>query len=660
MWTAHNIAVDATGVASIAAQRRDAVRWYELIIPPGSGTPTVNQSGTIFDSAATVATARQFFIPSVTVSGQGHAAFGFSTAGTPFRIDAATTGRLSGDAPGTTGAVAIYTASSSAYNPPADPGGGTGRRWGRYSFTSVDPNDDMTMWTIQEFTNATNSYGVRVAKLLAPPPATPASATPSFASAGLASTIVTVSGTSGAGSGFFDPGAGFASRLTASVSGGVTVNSVTYINPTTVSVNISTVGASAGLKNVTITNPDGQSVTGNSIFNVTAGCAFALAPTSAILASVASSGHAVNVTAAAPTCAWTASTAAGWISFGTGSGLGNGVMTFAVLANTTGLPRSASISVGDQTFVVNQRGRDDTPGDFDGDARADLLWRNSATGANIGWLMNGLTLSASAFLPTIADTNWKVVGIGDVNGDHKTDVLWRNGVTGANVGWLMNGLTVGSSAFLPAIADTNWAVVGIGDVNGDGKADVFWRNGATGANIVWVMNGLTVSMSAFLPAIADVNWKIVAVGDLSHDGKADVLWRNAATGANIGWLMNGLVVGQSAFLPTIADTNWQVVGVGDVSGDGHADVIWRNRSSGADIGWLMNGLTVSLAASLPTIADTNWKIVTVGDLNGDGKADIVFRNAASGQNIGWLMNGLTLAGSAFLPTIADTNWQIVR
>ena len=44
---------------------------------------------------------------------------------------------------------------------------------GRLFITSVDPNDDMTMWTVQEFCDATNSYGVRVVQLLAPPPVTP-------------------------------------------------------------------------------------------------------------------------------------------------------------------------------------------------------------------------------------------------------------------------------------------------------------------------------------------------------------------------------------------------------------------------------------------------------------------------------------------------------
>ena len=276
LWTAHSFTTLNTGVASTnATNRRMSVRWYELIVPPTVGTPTINQSGTIFDSVGvTQAVARQFWFPSVMVSGQGHAAIGYSTAGTPFRIDTATNGRLVGDALGTTGAVNIYTGSTFAYNPPGDPG--PTRRWGDYSFTSLDPLDDMTMWTIQEYCNGTNTYGARVAKLLAPPPATPTSAAPPTVTAGVASTSVVITGTSVAGSGFYDPGPDLAppalpfNHISATVSGGVTVNSVTFNTPTQVTLNISTVGATAGPQSVTITNPDGQSATGAGIITVLA------------------------------------------------------------------------------------------------------------------------------------------------------------------------------------------------------------------------------------------------------------------------------------------------------------------------------------------------------------------------------------------------------
>jgi Chitobiase/beta-hexosaminidase C-terminal domain len=265
LWTAHNIAVDATGVAS-PSKDRDAVRWYELSVPVGAGTPTVVESGTIYDSAQFASSARWFWIPSVVVSGQGHAAFGFSSAGPAFRINAATAGRLAADALGTVNAPTLFTASSTPYNP----SDGNPHRWGDYSFTSVDPDDDMTMWTIQEFCDSTDSYAVVVAKLLAPPPATPSSASSSVA-LGQSSATVTITGSSASGSGFFDPGSGFVKRIGASVSGGVTVNSVTYIDSTHVTLDLNTSAASAGSQNVTITNPDGQTATGTGILTVGSG-----------------------------------------------------------------------------------------------------------------------------------------------------------------------------------------------------------------------------------------------------------------------------------------------------------------------------------------------------------------------------------------------------
>ncbi len=268
LWTSHAIAVTAAGVGSNAnAQRRNGIRWYELVVPPTTGTPTVNQSGTIFDTAATRAAARQYIIPSVMVSGQGHAALGYSTAGNPFRADAATNGRLVGDTLGTTGAVNIYTASSTAYNPPGDPGGNGGRRWGDYSFTSLDPIDDMTMWTVQEFCNATNTYGAQVVKLNAPAPPPDALAVPSALIDETASTNVVLTGVPIGGTGYYDPGANLAppalpfNHIAATVTGGVTVNTITFNSPTQVTLNVSTVGATAGPQNVTITNPDGQQVT---------------------------------------------------------------------------------------------------------------------------------------------------------------------------------------------------------------------------------------------------------------------------------------------------------------------------------------------------------------------------------------------------------------
>lgn len=290
LWTSHNFRVSAAGVANTAAQSRNAIRWYE--IQNLNATPTLVQSGTVFDNAATLAAARQYWIPSIAVSGQGHAAIGASTAGTAFFINAFTIGRLSGDTLGTMqgspGSIAGYTSSSTAYNPPSDPGGASGRRWGDYSYTSVDPLDDMTIWTTGEYCQATNSYAVQVAKLQAPPPASIADGPNSGlydVPSGQTSFNVTITGTSVSGSGFFDPGANLPSpalpfnHISASVSGtNVTVNSVTYNSPTSITLNLNTVGATfsdpnlnpTSVRDLTITNPDGQSVTRTGIINILA------------------------------------------------------------------------------------------------------------------------------------------------------------------------------------------------------------------------------------------------------------------------------------------------------------------------------------------------------------------------------------------------------
>src|SRR2546422_1001633 len=68
----------------------------------------------------------------------------------------------------------------------------------------------------------------------------------------------------------------------------------------------------------------------------------------------------------------------------------------------------------------------------------------------------------------------------DFSGSGKSDILWRNSSTGQNVLWLMNGATVASAPALATVADLNWTIAGARDFNGDGKADILWRNKSTG------------------------------------------------------------------------------------------------------------------------------------------------------------------------------------
>jgi len=265
LWTSHNIGVDNTGSASGTITRTGS-RWYE--IQNMTTTPSLVESGTIFKSTSNNTTdSINYWIPSVMISGQGHVAVSISAAGTFNRINSGTVGRLATDPLGTMGTPVLYTSSTTAYNPPSDPGTRGARRWGDYSYVSLDPNDDMTMWGVHGFCDSTNSYGVRIGQFKAPPPATPSSANPSTVPLGVAHDTIVITGTSTNGSGFFDPGSRFPNRISATVTGNITVNSVIYNNPTQVTLDINTISAITGSYSVTITNPDGQSATGNNLFN---------------------------------------------------------------------------------------------------------------------------------------------------------------------------------------------------------------------------------------------------------------------------------------------------------------------------------------------------------------------------------------------------------
>ncbi|MCA1582967.1 MAG: FG-GAP-like repeat-containing protein [Acidobacteria bacterium] len=246
--------------------------------------------------------------------------------------------------------------------------------------------------------------------------------------------------------------------------------------------------------------------------------------------------------------------------------------------------------------------------DFDSDGRADILWRNAATGQNTVWLVGAQGGVTTAGLPPVADGNWRIGAAGDFDGDRKTDIVWRNVATGENVIWRMNGTSVIAQVALPPVFDLNWQIRGAADFDGDGKLDILWRNTASGADVIWRMTGTSVAAAIGIPSVPDLNWEIGAAADFDGDGKPDILWRNGATGQNTIWRMNGTSVAGLVALPSVSDLAWQIAGAGDFTGDGQTDILWRHGSTGADTVWQMSGTAPTRALALPAVSNPGWRI----------------------------------------------------
>ena len=99
----------------------------------------------------------------------------------------------------------------------------------------------------------------------------------------------------------------------------------------------------------------------------------------------------------------------------------------------------------------------------------------------------------------------------DHDGDGKTDILWRNTLTGQNWLYLMNGATIASSVGINTVSNLDFYIADNGDYNGDGKADILWRNGVTGQNWMYLMDGAVIAQSVGVNNVSNLDWQIVNV-----------------------------------------------------------------------------------------------------------------------------------------------------
>jgi MYXO-CTERM domain-containing protein len=154
LWTANNAYLPANAPTHTAAN--------VLEIDPTNHS--VTQAARIEDTTATQSTGTHYFYPAVVPNKYGDAFVGFSMGGKSSAVGVGYSMRFAWDPVSTLRSPAQYHAGTGVYNIGA---GGTDprNRWGDFSIAAVDPSDDQTMWTIQEYTSAANRFGTWWAKL---------------------------------------------------------------------------------------------------------------------------------------------------------------------------------------------------------------------------------------------------------------------------------------------------------------------------------------------------------------------------------------------------------------------------------------------------------------------------------------------------------------
>ena len=181
LWTSHHFEVNSLGEAGPGGAATASAGTSCRSSPATAVAGPVGHGAGIRPAP----TPPSYWLGAIMPNGQGHVALGMSTAGTApageRRGD-----RPSGRRPGRDHAGAgdlqpthvVLPTTCRARRPPS-------RRWGGSSSTSVDPDDDMTMWTLQQFVDAADSYGLRLVRIQAPPPAVIASVSPNTLASGL-------------------------------------------------------------------------------------------------------------------------------------------------------------------------------------------------------------------------------------------------------------------------------------------------------------------------------------------------------------------------------------------------------------------------------------------------------------------------------------------
>jgi Metallo-peptidase family M12B Reprolysin-like len=335
-------------------------------------------------------------------------------------------------------------------------------------------------------------------------------------------------------------------------------------------------------------------------------------------------------------------------------------------------------------------------GDHNADIRADILWRNSATNSVAGWQSgaNGASIQKFTSLLPVGPT-FKFVTSADIDGDAQAEVLWRNVVNGDLVAWKLNvaGDAVTSSVVV-GNAPLEWDVVGVARYPGNVRLVVL-RNAVSGSITLWRMNpgaltafstnflGQPVSVENVLSSQGNVipfppgDWSLVGITDMYGAGEDNLVFHNVVNGRLEAWQLSAPVGGNSVgfvranlFNAATIPTGWTVAAVADFQGNSKANFLLRNTATGALVSWALVSGNNSALNSLGNfgIVPPEWQIAGIGDLSGPvvtagniRRSDILWRNTITGGVAAWIVGVGGISVESFVNFgVVPLSWDVLK
>lgn len=180
-------------------------------------------------------------------------------------------------------------------------------------------------------------------------------------------------------------------------------------------------------------------------------CTYSLSSASANQPAGATTGQTVAVTPNVSTCSWSATSNASWLTItGGSSATGPGTVTYNVAANTETAARSGTLTIGGQTFTVNQA------------AAACTISINPTSGSLPAGATTNLTVAVTTNLPTCAwaatsnATAWLTIAAG-ASGTGSGTVTY-NVAANAGPAVRIGALTIGGQVFTVTQATCSFTI----------------------------------------------------------------------------------------------------------------------------------------------------------------------------------------------------------